>query len=447
VTARRPRALDVSCGVGAAYAAKLLAELDWDVVKYERPGGDPLRNRVSRWGGGAGGAFAFVNQGKRGISGPAAELLPGLAAAADVVIGDFSPPGLTQAGLDPETADTLAPAQAVVSVSPFGLTPPRASWAASDLVVQAAGGLLYMTGEWDQPPQQMAPDQAALLGGVAGASAAVLAAGLGRRTGTVQYADIAMAETVASFAYGAVSQYVHRGEVTAREQRIKAGLRMVPAQDRFVYCAPGAVNLMRMDGIAELLDEPRLAAERFQTAEGRMRNWDEFLALFTPPFRTRSAQEWFERAEALHMTFALVQTADDLFGCPQLSARGLLRSGSGPGGAELRLPGRPFRIDGTPSLDLRPAPAGPGCDTVEVLADWAQAERDLAASPVGPVGGDPGAARAGGVAEPPGRAGPGPQQHVGAAAGRAAAEHPGAVLGDEQRQAQGAGGGQPAPPG
>jgi crotonobetainyl-CoA:carnitine CoA-transferase CaiB-like acyl-CoA transferase len=367
---RRPRALDISCGVGAAYAAKLLAELDWDVVKYEPAAGDPLRARVSRWGGGAGGAFAFVNQGKRGVSGIPADLLAELATAADVVIGDFSPPGLAQAGLNAGTADTLVPGQAVVSVSPFGLTPPKASWAASELVVQAASGLLYMTGEWDQPPQQMAPDQAALLGGVAGASAAILAARFSRRTGTVQYADIAMVEAMASFAYSSVSQYAHHGEVTAREQRIKAGLRMVPAKDRFVYCAPGAVAAMRMDGIAELLDEPRLAAERFQTAEGRMQNWDEFVALFAPPFRTRTAQEWFERAEAMHMTFALVQTIDDLFSCPQLGARGLLRTVPGPAGTTLQLPGRPFRIDGTASLDLRPAPAEPGCDTAEVLADW-----------------------------------------------------------------------------
>jgi succinate---hydroxymethylglutarate CoA-transferase len=370
VTARRQRALDVSCGVGAAYTAKLLAELDWDVVKYEPPGGDPLRTRVSRWGGGAGGAFAFVNQGKRGVAGVPGDQLAGLAAAADAVIGDFSPPGLAQAGLDQATADALAPGQAVVSVSPFGLTEPRASWAASDFTVQAASGLLYMTGEWDQPPLQLAPYQAALLGGVAGASAATLAAGLGRRTGSRQYADVAMVETLTSFAYSSVSGYVHHGEVAAREQRIKAGLRMVPAADGFVYCAPGAVANMRMDGIAELLGEPRLAADRFQTAEGRMQNWDEFVGLFAPPFRTRTAQEWFERAEAMHMTFALVQTIDDLFACPQLSARELLRPVPGPGGAELLVPGRPFRVDGTPSLKLRAAPAQPGCDTAEVLADW-----------------------------------------------------------------------------
>jgi crotonobetainyl-CoA:carnitine CoA-transferase CaiB-like acyl-CoA transferase len=370
VSARRPRALDVSCGVGAAYTAKLLAELDWDVVKYEPPGGDPLRARVSRWGGGTGGAFAFVNQGKRGVSGAPGELLPALAAAADVVVGDFSPSGLAAAGLDEELADALVPAQAVVSVSPFGLTPPRASWTASDLVVQAAGGLLYLTGEWDQPPLQMAPDQAALLGGTAGASAAILAGGLGRKTGAVRYTDISMVETVASFAYSAVSGYVHHGEVAAREARVKAGLRMVPAQDRFVYCAPGALATMRMDGIAQLLDEPRLAEERFQTAEGRMDHWDEFVGLFAPPFRTRPAQEWFERAEAMHMTFALVQTVDDLFDCPQLGARGLLRPLPGPGGAQLLAPARPFRIDGTASLDLRPAPAEPGADTAEVRKDW-----------------------------------------------------------------------------
>ena len=113
---------------------------------------------------------------------------------------------------------------------------------------------------------------------------------------------------------------------------------MVPAHDRFVYCAPGAVGTMRMDGMAVLLDEPKLAEERFQTAEGRMQNWDEFLALFVPPFQARTAQEWFERAEAMHMTFALVQTVDDLFSCPQLGARGLLRSLPGPDGISLGCP-------------------------------------------------------------------------------------------------------------
>ena len=163
---------------------------------------------------------------------------------------------------------------------------------------------------------------------------------------------------------------MHRGEVAAREQRIKAGLRMVPAADGFVYCAPGAVASMRMDGIAELLGEPRLAAERFQTAEGRMQNWDEFVGLFAPPFRDPD-RAGVVRAGRGHAHD--VRPGPDHRRPVRLPAAERARAAAavpGPGGASLRLPGRPFRIDGTPSPDLRPAPAEPGCDTADVLADW-----------------------------------------------------------------------------
>lgn len=127
---------------------------------------------------------------------------------------------------------------------------------------------------------------------------------------------------------------------------------------------------MRMDGIAVLLDEPRLAEPRFQTAESRMAHYHEFVGLFVPPFQRKTAQEWFEAAERMHMTFALVQTLDDLFACPQLASRQLLREVSGPRGELLRLPGRPYRLEGGPEPVVRPAPAKPGVDNDDVLADW-----------------------------------------------------------------------------
>jgi crotonobetainyl-CoA:carnitine CoA-transferase CaiB-like acyl-CoA transferase len=124
-----------------------------------------------------------------------------------------------------------------------------------------------------------------------------------------------------------------------------------------------------MDGIAVLLDEPRLAEERFQTAEGRMAHYEEFVELFVPPFQSRTAQEWFERAEAMHMTFALVQTVEDLFGCPHLAAREFWRPAQA-GSVPIQIVGRPFRSVGGPEPASRPAPATPGSDTREVLAEW-----------------------------------------------------------------------------
>jgi crotonobetainyl-CoA:carnitine CoA-transferase CaiB-like acyl-CoA transferase len=362
------RALDVSTGIGAAYSAKLLAEVGWDVVKLETPEGDPWRTRESRWGGGAGGAFRFVNHGKRSVVADW-DAIERLAAAADIVVGDFSSAGRAEANLPDDAYELLMPRLAVVSVSAFGLEGPKAGWAASDLVVQAASGLMFLTGEWDQPPMQLPPYAAAMAGGLAGGSAALVAARVARRQGAPQRADVAMLEALAGHTYGQATAYAYRGEVPRREQRIKQALRMVPASDRFVYCAPGAVASVPMTGVAKLLDEPRLAAERFQTAEGRMAHYDEYLDLFVPPFKRRTAQEWFEEAERLQLTFALVQTVDDLFVCPQLGARKMLREAPGlaPGAA---LPGRPFHLQGGPAAAGRPAPEHAGEHTDEVLAEW-----------------------------------------------------------------------------
>lgn len=365
----RPRALDVSTGVGAAYAARLLADVGWDVVKVEPAGGDPWRHRESRWGGGAGGAFTFANAGKRSVTVPT-ERLVSLAAAADVVIGDFSETGIRDAALPETIRSELRPRASVVSVTPFGLTGPRTGWASSELVVQAASGLMFLTGEWDQPPMQLPPYQGELNGGIAGATATLAAVRMHHADGEQHDADVSMVEALAVHGYGQISSYVYRGEVPRREQRIKAGLRMVPAQDRFVYCAPGAVSSMRMDGIAELIGEPRLADQRFQTAEGRMNHYDEFVELFVPPFQQRTAQEWFEAAEQMHMTFALVQALDDLFVCPHLEARGFLRTVEAPDGTAVQIPGRPFRLEGGPPEAELGLPRTPGMHTNAVIAEW-----------------------------------------------------------------------------
>ncbi|MCK9496364.1 MAG: CoA transferase [Dehalococcoidia bacterium] len=365
------RVLELSSSIAGAYASRLLGDLGWDVVMVEPSEGDPRRRTPSRWGTAHGAAFAAMSAGKRSVV-ASAEDIERLAAQADVVVGDFRARPLGQIGLGVDAFERLAPGHAVVSVTPFGLTGPKRGWEASDLTVEAASGLMFLTGEADQPPQQLAPYQAELTGGVMAASAALAALRLGEEH-EVARIDVSLQEAMATHTFQAVGPYVYYGEVARREQRIKAGLRMVPTSDGYVYCAPGAVNSMRMDGIAQLLDEPRLAEERFQTAEGRMTHWDEFIELFVPPFRQKTAQEWFEAAEALHMTFALVQTIEDLFGCPQLGSRDFLRDVTTEDGRTLTVPLLPY-ITSSPEVRnaSSPVPSVPavGEHTAEVLGEW-----------------------------------------------------------------------------
>jgi crotonobetainyl-CoA:carnitine CoA-transferase CaiB-like acyl-CoA transferase len=365
------RALDLSTGVGAAYPAKLLCEVGWDVVKVEPAKGDPLRRLHSRWGEGNGGIFAYVNQGKRSVQ-VSADSLASLAQQSDVVIGDFSRQGLLDSGLTSDLFEQLAPRQVICSVSAFGLHGPRSHWASSDLIIQAASGMLFITGEAEQAPMQLPPFAAAMTGGLVAASAIMAALRSHRLEGTARQPrilDLAIVEAMVSLAHGQVSRYLYKGEVARREQRIKQALRMVPAADGYIYCAPGAVGNLAMDGIARLLEEPRLAEERFQSAEGRMQNWDEYLQLLVPPFAEKTAAEWFAKAEQLHLTFALVQTVDELLQCPQLNNRSFFRSVPGPGGNATPIPGRPFVTDAIGPA-VRAAPQQPGQHTEEVLREW-----------------------------------------------------------------------------
>ncbi|HJN49249.1 MAG: CoA transferase [Pseudomonadales bacterium] len=366
----RKRALDLATGVGAAYPTKLLSDVGWDVVKVEPEQGDPLRKLSSRWGGGEGGAFAYVNHGKRGVR-VDADTVSALAQQADVVVGDFSHQGRFESGLNALPLDELSPREVVCSVSAFGLSGPRSHWASCDLIMQAASGMMFITGEADQAPMQLPPYAAAMTGGVA-AAAVIMAAVRAHRIDPekeTRMLDLAIVEAMVALTHGQVSRYFLKGEVARREQRVKQALRMAPSADGFIYCAPGAVANLAMDGIALLLDEPRLAEERFRSAEGRMQNWDEYLRLLLPPFAKKSSREWFAKAEELHLTFALVQTVDELFKCPQLKDRGFFQPVTAPNTRAALLPGRPFIMDGI-DANFGNAPHQPGEHNEEVLREW-----------------------------------------------------------------------------
>jgi crotonobetainyl-CoA:carnitine CoA-transferase CaiB-like acyl-CoA transferase len=366
------RALDLSAGATSAYPGRLLAEVGWDVVKVEPAQGDPLRLVQSRMGGGTGGAFACLNHGKRSVV-VNGNLLQKLATRADVVIGDFSVEGVSTSGIPRTSIEKLAPRYVKCSLSAFGLTGPQSTWHSSELVMQAMSGMMFITGEADEPPMQLPPYAAAMTAGITAASAILAAARAARqnrdrqKSAQIRFLDMSVVEAMVSLAHVQVDNYIKTGEVARREQSVKQALRMVPASDGFIYCAPGAVSNVKMDGIAKLLGEPRLAEDRFQTAEGRMQNWDEYVSLMLPAFAEKTALMWFEEAEKHHLTFALVQTIDELFGCPQLQARQLMRPTGSTG--EVRIPGSPFRSAMT-NGEVRDAPAVPGAHTEVVLQEW-----------------------------------------------------------------------------
>lgn len=335
------RILEIDSGVAAGYATQVLTTVGWSVTKVILGGINSLSGMESRWGGGTGGASAFLDKNKRIVDSNKFDILLN-SQDFDVVIGDFSERNLQQFELPASVFNSLKVGCSVISLTSFGLDQPLSNRPHADLILQAASSLLYLTGEHHQAPQQLPPYTAEMSGGLAASSAVIAAVRAHRLDKQVRRIDLSIVEALAIHSFTQSASYVHRGEIARREPEVKEGLRVVPTFDGYVYCAPGATASMRMDGLADLINEPRLKNEKFQTAEGRKNNYEEFVNLFVPPFKKLSAMEWFLRAEELHLTFSLIRTIDELFSCEQLNERDIWAKINTSTGDTVRIPGVPF---------------------------------------------------------------------------------------------------------
>jgi crotonobetainyl-CoA:carnitine CoA-transferase CaiB-like acyl-CoA transferase len=164
------RVLDLADASGV-FCGRLFVGLGAEVLRVEPPGGDPLRQAPPD-----GLPFAHANAGKCSAvldleheSGRAR--LRDLVATADVLI-DTAPPGrLDSLGVGYAALTAVQPGLVQVSITPFGLSGPRAGWAGTDLTMVALGGMMALGGHPDGPPLAPPREQAYHLAGVVGAAA------------------------------------------------------------------------------------------------------------------------------------------------------------------------------------------------------------------------------------------------------------------------------------
>ena len=183
-------------------AGRILADLGAEVLKIEPPeGGDSRRMppfEDGREGDTDGSLYwAAYGRGKRSVvldlaSAEGQAQLRALAAGADVLLESFEPGHLAGLGLGYEDLRALNPALIYASLTPYGQSGPDAHSPATDLTIEAAGGLLSLTGDGDRAPVPVGYPQAGLHGGAQAAADAVVALCERDRSGLGQYLDVSM---------------------------------------------------------------------------------------------------------------------------------------------------------------------------------------------------------------------------------------------------------------
>ena len=181
-------------------AGKIFADLGADVIKIERPGGDPARSvgpfykdvpdpqRSLFW-------FAY-NTGKRSItlnieSSEGQELLKSLVKSADLLVESFPPGYMDKLGLGYQVLSELNHRLIMTSITPFGQTGPYASWKGPDIVPWAMGCYMWMTGEPGRAPLRIShPPQAYLHASAMAAVGSLMALRYRAMTGEGQHVDV-----------------------------------------------------------------------------------------------------------------------------------------------------------------------------------------------------------------------------------------------------------------
>ena len=199
------RVIDVST-TRAELTGRILADLGAEVIKVEPPGGAAARRlppfALGREGDPEASLYwAAVGLGKRSVvldieQAGDRERLVQLLAGADIFIESFDPGTLDPLGLGYPALRELFPALVYVSVTPFGQDGPHATTPATELTLEAAGGLIGLQGDGDRPPLPVGLPQAAFHAGAQAATDAVVALHASRQSGAGQHLDVSMQAAV-----------------------------------------------------------------------------------------------------------------------------------------------------------------------------------------------------------------------------------------------------------
>ncbi|WP_327654408.1 CaiB/BaiF CoA transferase family protein [Streptomyces sp. NBC_00483] len=292
--------------LAAPYLTMLLADLGAEVIKVERPGaGDETRSWGPPFADGEATYFLGVNRNKRSVAldlteESGREAARAIAARADVLVENFRPGTMDRLGLGYEELSALNPGLVYCSVTGFG-TAEGAALPGYDLLVQAMGGLMSVTGE---PGGQGTKAGVALVDVITGMHAGLgVMAALRHRdaTGEGQKVEVSLLTSLLSALTNQASAHV-AGGVVPRAMGNKhpsiAPYEVLDAKDRPLALAVG--NDRQFGALCTELGMPGLADDpRFASNTARVAHREELLAELTERLRERGADEWFETLTAV----------------------------------------------------------------------------------------------------------------------------------------------------
>jgi len=379
------RVIDLTQMLAGPYCTMLLADLGADVIKVEPPGGDMTRYTGPFFADDEerayGGYFGSINRNKRSVvldlkSDEGKDALRAMAASSPVLVENFRAGVMERLGLAWETLHEANPSLVYATIRGFGDPrtgeSPYVSWPAFDVVAQAMGGFMGITGTADGVPLKAGPGVGDIYPAALAALGIVAAVRHAERTGTGQLVDVGMVDAVLSMCERIVYQYSYTGAVPGPEGNAHPMLcpfENFPTEDGWItIAAPGDAHWQLL---CAAMGRPELGAdERFKTGRDRVRN---------APETRRVVREWTAGRTTRDAVAALagkvpagpVQSVRDIFEDGHAKSRDMLVEVEQAGYTARKAvyAGVPIKLTATPG-GIHRRPPRLGEHTAEVFSEF-----------------------------------------------------------------------------
>lgn len=367
--------LDLTRVLAGPFCTMLLADLGADVVKVEMPGiGDdsrafgPFKNNKSMY-------FLSINRGKKSISlnlktEKGKKILLDLVKKFDVIVENFKPGTMEKLGLGYEVIKEVNPNIIYAASSGFGHTGPDSKKPAYDILVQAMGGVMSITGWPNTPPTRVGMSIGDITASFYTGMGILSALYQKAITGKGQKIDVAMLDCQLSILENAMLRYQAEGinpaPIGNRHPTITP-FQAFQAKDAYFVIGVGNdsifVKLCHALGREDLLED-----ERFKTNATRTKHLTEIVEILNQIFITKTVDEWLVIMDNAQVPSAPINTIDKVMENRQLKARNMIIEVEDKDIGKVKIAGNPIKMTNVPEEITRKAAPEIGEHNVEILS-------------------------------------------------------------------------------
>ena len=360
------------------FCGMMLADMGADVIKIEKPEvGDTLR----QWppiNAGFSENFASLNRNKKSVTldlkdAQENRLARELALAADVVIENYRPGVMARMGLDYVTLSKAKPSLVYCSISAFGQTGPKSAEGGFDLTIQAAAGVMSVTGEAGEAPVKCGVPLADFAAGAYGAFAVSAILRKVAQTGIGEHIDVSMLGATLGFGALQTSEYFGTGKDPKKfgsAHPRNAPYQAFRAKDGYFVMAAGNDRLW--SSVCRVIDRLDLAQDaRFVDTSSRTKNQVELCSLLEAIFATRDVEDWIEAFTAAGVPCGPINTYSQILSDPQVAHMGWVQDLVLPSGSRTKTFICPVLLTGK-NVGVRSPPPRLGQHRDEVIS-WLRA--------------------------------------------------------------------------